>query len=127
MIPNYPNLQQPANFERGEVILINISDKALEKHEMGKVRPAVNIQGEVANEKSPTVTFIPFSSSNNLRQSEINISIASVEAGITHNSFAICDQVSTASKSRVLGRFRRLSTSKMNQIYEGIDYHLDRT
>ncbi len=123
--PAYPQLK-PANFERGEVILVDLSDVAGEEHEMHKVRPAVNIQGDVANEKSPTVTIVPFSSSQHLRQSDIHILIASEEAGIDRSSFALCDQVSTISKKRVRGRLKQLKTSKMKKIYEGIDFHFDR-
>lgn len=111
-------------YVRGEVFLVNC-DPPFDKYEIGKIRPVVNIQEEIANELSPNVTFVPFSASNLKRNSLVHIPIGKGEGGVNIKCFALCDQIRTISKARVIGSIGNLDNNKMNIIDEGIKIHLD--
>ena len=110
-------------WQKGEVILIDLNPPK-DKYEIAKIRPAVNVQGRAANIKSKTITIVPFSSSSGLTNSDIHIPIGKGEGGVPKKCHALCNQITTATKSRVLGRIGSLKTSKMNKILQGINYHL---
>lgn len=111
-------------YVRGEVFLVNC-DPTFDKYEIGKIRPAVNIQEEIANELSPNVTFVPFSASELKRDSSIHVPISKGEGGLNNKCFALCDQIRTISKARVIGRIGNLKKKKMENIDEGIKIHLN--
>ena len=117
------NLPKP-NWERGEVVLIDLNPPK-DKYEIGKIRPVVNIQEISANKYSPNITFVPFSASTLKRQSSIHIKIDKGEGGVKTNCFALCNQIRTTSKSRIIGRLGNLRKSKLLQIDKGIKIHLD--
>ena len=117
------NLPKPL-WERGEVILIDLNPP-YDKYEVGKIRPVVNIHEITANKYSPNITFVPFSASTLKRQSSIHIKINKGEGGVKTNCFALCDQIRTTSKSRIIGRLGNLRKSKLLRIDKGIKIHLD--
>ena len=117
------NLPKPL-WERGEVILIDLNPP-YDKYEVGKIRPVVNIQEITANKYSPNITFVPFFASTLKRQSSIHIKINKGEGGVKTNCFALCDQIRTTSKSRIIGRLGNLRKSKLLRIDKGIKIHLD--
>lgn len=119
------SLQEPL-FERGEVVWVDLANLPIAKSEMGKFRPAVNVQWEVANEEdNPNVTIVPFTTRDGLEGSDTHIKIGRGEGGITEECYALCDNITTVSKTRVKHRIGHLSTEKMNIIYEAISIHLD--
>ena len=119
------SLQEPL-FERGEVVWVDLANLPIAKSEMGKFRPAVNVQWEVANEEdNPNVTIVPFTTKGGLEGSDTHIKIGTGEGGITEECYALCDNITTVSKTRVKHRIGHLSTEKMNIIYEAISIHLD--
>ena len=117
------NLPKP-NWERGEVILIDLNPP-YDKYEVGKIRPAVNIQEITANKYSPNITFVPFSASTLKRQSSIHVKINKGEGGVNSDCFILCDQIRTTSKSRVVGSLGTLSEQRLKQIDKGLKIHLD--
>lgn len=121
----HSNLPKP-KYARGEVFLVNC-EPPFDKYEIGKIRPGVNIQEDIANELSPNVTFVPFSASNLKRNSLVHIPIGKGEGGVNKKCFALCDQIRTISKARVIGRMGSLKKTKMDIIDEGIKIHLDLT
>lgn len=110
-------------WQKGEVILIDLNPPK-DKYEVGKIRPAVNVQGRAANIKSKTVTIVPFSASSGYIDTDIHIPIGKGEGGVPKKCHALCNKITTLTKSRVLGRFGNLRTAKMNKILQGINYHL---
>ena len=120
--PKKPNLPPPL-WQKGEVILIDLNPPK-DKYEIGKIRPAVNVQGKAANIKSKTITIVPFSSAAGYIDTDIHIPIGKGEGGVPQKCHALCNQITTLTKSRVLGRIGNLKTSRMNKILQGINYHL---
>ena len=119
---NRANLPQPL-WQKGEVILIDLNPPK-DKYEIGKVRPAVNVQGKAANIKSKTVTIVPFSSTSGYVKTDIQIPIGKGEGGVPKKCHALCNQITTVTKSRVIRRYGNLKTAKMNIILQGINDHL---
>ena len=120
--PKKPDLPPPL-WQKGEVILIDLNPPK-DKYEIAKIRPAVNVQGKAANIKSKTITIVPFSTTSGYVDTDIHISIGKGEGGVAKKCHALCNQIKTLTKSRVLGRIGNLKTSKMNKILQGINYHL---
>ena len=119
------SFQEPL-FERGEVVWVDLRNLPIVEHELGKFRPAVNVQWEVANEgDNPNVTIVPFTTTGGIVGSDTHIEIGKGEGGITEKSYALCDNITTVSKTRVKHRIGQLSTDKMNMIYKAISIHLD--
>ena len=113
-------------FERGEVAWVDFRNMPIIEHELGKFRPSVNVQWDVANEKdNPHVTLVPFTTSGRITGSDMHIEIGKGEGGITKKSYALCDMITTVSKTRVKHRVGNLSTDKMNMLYRAISNHLD--
>jgi len=92
---------------------------------VGKTRPGVIIQEEVANEVSPTVTIVPFSTSELEKDTKVHIPIGKGEGGVPKKCHTLCDQIRTVSKKRIIGKYGQLKTDKMKKIDEGIMIHLD--
>ena len=117
------NLPKPL-WERGEVILIDLNPPK-DKYEIGKIRPAVNIQEIKANKFSPNITFVPFSTSMLKRIASIHVKINKGEGGVNSDCVVLCDQIRTTSKSRVFGSIGTLSEQRLKQIDKGLKIHLD--
>ncbi len=118
-----PKLPQPL-WQKGEVVLIDLNPPK-DKYEIAKIRPVLNVQGRAANSKSKTVTIVPFSATSGFVDTDIHIPIGKGEGGVTKKCHALCNQITTVTKSRVLGRIGNLKASKMHKILQGINYHLN--
>lgn len=91
--------------------------------ELGKTRPAVVVQNDLANRNSPTVTIVPVSS-NIERIYPFQVLLAAGEGGLEVDSKALCEQVRTLSKSRLVERLGTLPVSRMVEIRAALDRHL---
>lgn len=105
----------------GDVFLVNLDPVV--GSEVGKTRPAVVVQNDLANRTSPTVTVIPFSSSTE-RVFPFQVRIPAGEGGLTRESKALCEQIRTLSRDRLSERLGQLSSERMNQIRIALDRHL---
>jgi mRNA interferase MazF len=107
--------------ERGDVYRVALDPVA--GSEVGKPRPAVVLQNELANRSSPTVTVIPISS-NVGRVFPFQVRLAAGEAGLAHESKALCEQIRTVSRERLLERLGQLSPARLAEIRAALDRHL---
>jgi mRNA interferase MazF len=106
---------------RGDVFLVNLNPVV--GSEVGKTRPAVVVQNDLANRSSPTVTIIPISSSME-RVFPFQVQIPAGEGGLSQESKALCEQIRTVSRDRLLQRLGQLSQERLNQIRTALDRHL---
>jgi len=107
--------------KRGDVFLVNLDPVV--GSEIGKTRPAVVVQNELANRSSRTVTVIPISSSVE-RVFPFQVRIPAGEGGLSRESKALCEQVRTLSRERLLQCLGELSPERLNEIRTALDRHL---
>jgi mRNA interferase MazF len=108
--------------ERGDVYRVSL-DPVLGS-EVGKTRPAVVIQNDLANRSSPTVTVVPISSARADHVYPFQVLIAAGEGGLERDSKALCEQIRTLSKTRLLERLGRLSPERLAEIRTALERHL---
>jgi mRNA interferase MazF len=106
---------------KGDVFLVNL-DPVLGS-EVGKTRPAVVVQNDLANRSSPTVTIVPISSSTE-RVFPFQVRIPAGEGGLTRESKVLCEQIRTVSRDRLLQPLGQLSRERLNEIRIALDRHL---
>ena len=107
--------------QRGDVFLVNL-DPVIGS-EVGKTRPAIILQNEMANRTSPTVTVIPLSTKVE-RVFPFQVLIPAGEGGLPRESKALCEQIRTLSTRRLLERLGTLPPERMNEIRAALDRHL---
>jgi mRNA interferase MazF len=106
---------------RGDVFLVNL-DPVIGS-EIGKTRPAVVLQNNLANRSSPTVTVVPLST-NLDRIFPFQVRIPAGEGGLERESKALCEQIRTLSRDRLLQRLGALSPERLREIRAALDRHL---
>lgn len=106
---------------RGDVFLVNLDP--IIGSEVGKTRSAVVVQNDLANRSSPTVTVIPVSSSTE-RIFPFQVRIPSGEGGLSRESKALCEQVRTVARERLVQCLGQLSTERLKEIRAALDRHL---
>lgn len=107
--------------QRGDVFLVNL-DPVIGS-EVGKTRPAVVLQNEMANRTSPTVTVIPLSTKVE-RVFPFQVLIPAGEGGLTRESKALCEQIRTLSTKRLLQHLGSLPPERLEQIRVALERHL---
>ncbi len=106
---------------RGDVYWVNLDPVV--GSEVGKKRPAVILQNDLANRTSPTVTVVPLSGSVK-RVHPFQVRIAAGEAGLPEESKALCEQIRTVSRQRLLERIGTLGPERLHEIRTALDRHL---
>lgn len=106
---------------RGDVYWVNLDPMV--GSEVGKKRPAVVLQNDLANRTSPTVTVVPLSGSVE-RVYPFQVRIPAGEAGLMRESKALCEQIRTVSRQRLLERIGRLGAERLREIRTALDRHL---
>jgi len=91
--------------------------------EVGKRRPAIVLQNELANRSSPTVTVIPISSKVG-RVYPFQVRLAAGEGGLPRESKALCEQIRTVSRERIGERLGRLPQDRIEELRAALDRHL---
>lgn len=107
--------------KRGDVVYVNLDPVV--GSEIGKTRPAIVLQNELANRSSPTVTVIPLSTSVD-RVFPFQVLIPAGEGGLEQDSKALCEQIRTLSTKRLLNRLGSLPPARMEEIRAALDRHL---
>jgi len=107
--------------KRGDVVLVNLDPVV--GSEVGKTRPAIVVQNEMANRTSPTLTVIPLSSKVD-RVFPFQVLIPAGEGGLAQESKALCEQIRTLSTKRLLQRLGSLPPERMEEIHAALDRHL---
>jgi mRNA interferase MazF len=107
--------------QRGDIVRV-ILDPVIGS-EVGKARPAVVVQNDLANRSSQTVTIVPISTSTD-RVFPFQVRIPAGEGGLTRPSKALCEQIRTVSRERLSERLGQLSRERMVEIRAALDRHL---
>jgi mRNA interferase MazF len=105
---------------RGEVWLVNLDPVV--GSEVGKQRPAVVVQNDLANRTSPTVTVVPLTTSVE-RVFPFQVLVEAGEAGLPRASKALCEQVRTVSCQRLVRCLGRLSAARLLDVRTALDRH----
>ncbi|HEX9942284.1 MAG TPA: type II toxin-antitoxin system PemK/MazF family toxin [Thermoanaerobaculia bacterium] len=106
---------------RGDVFLVNL-DPVIGS-EIGKMRPAVVLQNDLANRTSPTVTVVPISSKVD-RVFPFQVRIPAGEGGLERDSKVLCEQIRTLSRRRLLQHLGTLAPQRLDEIRAALDRHL---
>jgi mRNA interferase MazF len=106
---------------RGDVVLVKLDPVV--GSEVGKTRPAVVLQNDLANRSSPTITVIPVTSTVE-RVFPFQVLIPAGEGGLERESKALCEQIRTLSRGRLLERLGRLPPERLEEIRTALDRHL---
>lgn len=106
---------------RGDVYRVQLDPNV--GSEVGKVRPAVVLQNDLANRASPTVTVLPISSSIE-RVFPFQVLLAAGEGGLTLPSKVLCEQIRTLSRQRLQEHLGRLSPERLAEIRQALERHL---
>jgi len=106
---------------RGDIYLVQLDPVV--GSEVGKTRPAVVLQNDLANRSSPTVTLIPISSKAD-RVFPFQVRIPAGEGGLDRDSKVLCEQVRTVARTRLLQYLGHLSAERLAEIRTALDRHL---
>ena len=107
--------------ERGEIWLVNWNP-ARGSEQAGK-RPALIIQNDIGNEKSPTMIVAAISST--VKLFPMNVKIEPHEEGLNLTSIVKTSQVLTIDKDRLEKRLGQLDKLKMQEVNTAIKLSLD--
>jgi mRNA interferase MazF len=91
--------------------------------EIGKTRPAVVLQNDLANRTSPTITILPITSQRMDRVLSFQVRIPAGEGGLSRNSKVLCEQIRTVSKQRLLEPLGQLSPERLGEIRAALERH----
>jgi mRNA interferase MazF len=106
---------------RGDVFMVNL-DPVIGS-EVGKTRPAIVLQNDLANRTSPTVTVVPLSSKVD-RVFPFQVLIPAGEGGLERASKALCEQIRTLSTRRLVHNLGSLPPERLEEIRAALDRHL---
>jgi mRNA interferase MazF len=106
---------------RGDVFWVNLDPVV--GSEVGKRRPAVIVQNEAANASSATVTVVPLSTHVG-RVYPFQVRIPAGEGGLDRESKALCEQIRTLSRDRLLARIGSLEPARLDELRRALDRHL---
>jgi mRNA interferase MazF len=107
--------------QRGDIFLVNLDPVV--GSEVGKTRPAVVLQNELANQTSPPVTVVPLSS-NTRRVFPFQVLVPAGEGGLERDSKVLCEQIRTLSRQRLVQRLGSLPPERLQEIRTALDRHL---
>lgn len=109
---------------RGEVVVAALDPTR--GTEIRKTRPCVVVSNDVANEVSPQLTVVPATGYDPARaRFPVCVDVPAGEGGLDRRSVALCSQIRTLDKARVVGRpLGRLSGATMERIDRALKIHL---
>ena len=102
--------------KRGEVWIVNWNPAR--GSELAGRRPALVIQNDIGNEKSPSTIVAAMSSS--VRRYPMNVEVRPPEGGLTQPSIVKAGQIMTVSKERLERRLGSLSSERMDEVDKAI-------
>ena len=105
------------SYKRGDVLLIDLDP--VRGSEQGKVRPAIVIQNDVANQYSP-VLIVAAVTSNLRAPHATDVEVPAPEGGLRKDSKILLNQIRTVDKVRVIDRWGHLSDETMSNVDEAL-------
>jgi mRNA interferase MazF len=91
--------------------------------EVEKRRPAIVLQNELANRTSSTVTIVPLTSRVD-RVFPFQVNIPAGEGGLDRPSKALCEQIRTVSRARLVQFMGSLPEARLVEVRTALDRHL---
>jgi len=107
--------------KRGDVVAVHLDPVV--GSEVGKTRPAIVLQNELANRSSPTVTVVPVSSKIG-RTYPFQVRLQAGEGGLPRESKALCEQIRTVARERIGERIGQLPAERLDEIRAALERHL---
>ncbi len=106
---------------RGAVVLVKLDPMV--GSEVGKRRPAVVVQNDLANRSCPTVTVVPLTS-NTARVFPFQVLIPAEASGLDQDGKALCEQIRTVARKRLVRQVGQLNEDAMADLRAALDRHL---
>lgn len=107
---------------RGDIYFIDLSPSV--GSEQGGKRPCVVVSNNMANRYSPCITVIPLTTSTTKANIPTHCDLSSETDGVRHSSTALCEQIRTVDKSRIVNKVGALSAEAMTKLESAIKIHL---
>jgi len=114
------NVQQPQQFNRGEIWLVDLGEG--KGSIQGKLRPCIIVSNNMANRYSPVVHICPISSIGTKSKLPTHKSINKNSSGLLRDSIALCEQVMLVNKNEdiFLKKVGYCNSETMERINQGI-------
>ena len=109
---------------RGEVWHANFDPPKSRGHEQAEPRPVVIVQ---TNDLEPlsTVVVVPLTSKLERANFISGVHVPATEAGLPHDSAALCEQVTTIDRRRLAYRYGEMPQQKMREIENALHWVLE--
>ena len=104
---NKPMTAAGVGCTRLELWLVDLPKPSDDTHVQYGVRPAIVISNDAANENSPAITVIPLTSNRKKGQLPTHVFISN--PGLSRSSIALCEQIHTLDKSRMLKKLGQIT------------------
>ena len=104
---NKPMTAAGVGCTRLELWLVDLPKPSDDTHVQYGVRPAIVISNDAANENSPAITVIPLTSNRKKGQLPTHVFISN--AGLSRSSIALCEQIHTLDKRRMLKKLGQIT------------------
>ena len=108
--PQKPMTAAGVGCTRLELWLVDLPKPSDDTHVQYGVRPAIVISNDAANENSPAITVIPLTSNRKKGQLPTHVFISN--AGLSRSSIALCEQIHTLDKRRMLKKLGQRSEER---------------
>ena len=103
-----------AVLKRGEIYFANLSP--VQGSEQGGVRPVLVIQNDMGNAHSPTVIVLCMTSRLKKRSLPTHVLLEHDQTGLERDSMALCEQVRTIDRSRLISRAGEIGAADMRRV-----------
>ena len=109
--------------KRGDIFLVNL--EPVKGSEQGRVRPALIIQEDTANEYSPTTIIAPITSKIFSKEFPTNVFLSKPDSKLDKDSTILLNQIRTIDKSRLIKKISSIDYSIMRKVDIAIKVSLD--
>lgn len=95
---------------RGDIYLVDLGGAV--GSEQSNTRPAIILQNDIGNDKSPTTVIVPLSTKRKPSMASTHVEI-STEQGVKNTSEALCEQVRVVDKTRLIKKVGEISDEQV--------------
>jgi len=113
----------PGKCLRGAVIEVDL--EPVVGHEQAKTRPCLIVQNDVSNAHSSTTIVAPITGAEHIKKkSPTHVLVKHGLAGLTKDSYILCDQIRTVDERRFRKNFGYLPAAMMEAVDEALKISL---
>lgn len=108
------------NFEtvrRGDIFCADMNP--IVGSEQGGIRPVLIVQNDLGNMYSPTTIVVALTSKQDKKSLPTHIHIGT-ESGLNRDSMALCEQIRTIDKTRLISKIGSVNEHTIKDVLEGI-------